>query len=184
MSFPFKVSWANFLWCLSGTLELFPTACATPLRALLATAGRVQAMDAGCGSSTRGHWDGPVTCNKSHGIAARKAAGRKAPCEHDTVAMFGPWYHLLWLLSDIFTWFTRQWISKINIQPNMRLCCVLLVLLWGVKDSAKRFFPRKSAKTEMHWSHGFCSTYAAIAASDVYECMQTVKPSICSHIQL
>jgi len=73
-----------------ATLELFPTACATPLRALLTTAGRVQAMDAGCGSSTRGHWDGPVTCNKSHGIAARKAAGRKAPCEHDTVAMFGP----------------------------------------------------------------------------------------------
>jgi hypothetical protein len=29
-------------------------------------------MDAGCGSSTRGHWDGPVTCNKAHGIVARE----------------------------------------------------------------------------------------------------------------
>ncbi len=44
-------------------------------------------MDAGCGSSTRGHWDGPVTCNKSHGIAARDATGRKAPCEHDASPM-------------------------------------------------------------------------------------------------
>ena len=52
-------------------------------RALPATAGRAQAMDAGCGSSTRGHWDGPVTCNKSPGIHAREAAGRNVPCEHD-----------------------------------------------------------------------------------------------------
>ena len=58
---PFRVSWANFLWYLSVTLELFRTACATPFRALPATAGRAQAMDAECGSSTRGHWDGPVT---------------------------------------------------------------------------------------------------------------------------
>ena len=51
--------------------------------ALPATAGRAQAMDAECDSSTRGHWDGPVTCKQSHGIAAREAAGRKVPCEHD-----------------------------------------------------------------------------------------------------
>ena len=38
---------------------------------------------AGCGSSTHGHWDGPVTCNKSHGIAACDAAGRKVPCHGD-----------------------------------------------------------------------------------------------------
>ena len=29
-----------------------------------ATAGRVPAMDAGCGLSTRGYWDGPVICNE------------------------------------------------------------------------------------------------------------------------
>jgi hypothetical protein len=58
------------------TMELFRTACATLFRAPPATAGRAQAMEAGCGSSTRGHWDGPIMmiCNKSHGIAA---AGRK-----------------------------------------------------------------------------------------------------------
>jgi hypothetical protein len=73
------------LWYLSATLELFRTACAMPFRALQATAGRAQAMDAGCGSLTLGHWDGPVTCNKSHWIAAREAAGRKVPCEHDAL---------------------------------------------------------------------------------------------------
>ena len=26
---------------------------------------RPQAMDAGCGLSTRGHWDGPVICNEA-----------------------------------------------------------------------------------------------------------------------
>ncbi len=50
----------------TGTVQWFRTACETPFRALPATAGRTQAMDAGCGSSTRGHLDGPVTCNKSH----------------------------------------------------------------------------------------------------------------------
>ncbi len=57
------------------TQVLSRIACATPFRALPATGDRAQAMDAGCGSSTHGHWDGPVTCNKSHGIAAREHAG-------------------------------------------------------------------------------------------------------------
>jgi hypothetical protein len=55
-------------------LALFRTACATPFLALPATAGRALAMDAGCGSSTRGRWDGwdgSVKCNKSDRIAAR-----------------------------------------------------------------------------------------------------------------
>ena len=71
------------------TPVLFRTACAIPFLALPATAGRAQAMDAECSSSTRGHWDGPVTCNKSHGIAARDAAGRKVPCEHDASPCLG-----------------------------------------------------------------------------------------------
>ena len=60
-------------WYVSATLALFRTTCATPFRALPATAGRARAMDAGCGSSTRGHWDGHVTCNKPHRIAAQDA---------------------------------------------------------------------------------------------------------------
>ena len=88
-SFPFRVSWANFPWCLSGTPVLFRTACTTPLRALPVTADQVLATDAECGSSTRGHWDGPVTCNKSHWIAAREPAGRKVPCEHDASPCLG-----------------------------------------------------------------------------------------------
>ena len=36
-------------------------------------------------------WDGPVTYNnsKSHGIAARDAAGRKVPCDHDASPCLG-----------------------------------------------------------------------------------------------
>ena len=41
----------------------------------LATAGRVPAMDAGCGLSTRGHWDGPVICNEA-GQAVRASVVR------------------------------------------------------------------------------------------------------------
>ncbi len=37
----------------------------------------------------RGYWDGPVTCNKTHWIAARDAAGRKVPCEHDASPCLG-----------------------------------------------------------------------------------------------
>ena len=36
----------------------------------------------------------------------------------------------------------------------------------------------------MHRPPGFRNIFAAIAASDVYECIQAVKPSICSHIPL
>ncbi len=48
---------------------------------LPATADRVLEMDAGCGSSTRGLWDGPGTCNESIRVAAREAAWRKVPCD-------------------------------------------------------------------------------------------------------
>jgi hypothetical protein len=41
------------------------TTCATHFLALPATADRVLAMDARCGSSTRGLWDGRGTCNES-----------------------------------------------------------------------------------------------------------------------
>ncbi len=39
------------------------TTWVTTFRGLLATAGRVLAIDAICGLSIRGHWDGPVICN-------------------------------------------------------------------------------------------------------------------------
>ncbi len=88
-NFPFRASWANFPWCLWVTLVLSCTACSTPFRAVLATWGLAQAMDACGGSSTRGYWDGPVTCNKLHWIAACKLAGQKVPCEHDPLPCLG-----------------------------------------------------------------------------------------------
>ena len=71
-SFPFRVSSASFLWFPSETPALSRTTCATHFLALPATADRVLAMDAGCGSSTRGLWDGPGTCNESLRVAARE----------------------------------------------------------------------------------------------------------------
>ncbi len=55
-----KLSW--FPWV---TLAPSRTTCATHFLALPATAGWVLAMDARCGSSTRGLWDGSRTCNES-----------------------------------------------------------------------------------------------------------------------
>jgi hypothetical protein len=48
----------------SVILEQFPTTCAMFFQALPATAGRVQAMVAGCVLSTRGLWVGPGICNE------------------------------------------------------------------------------------------------------------------------
>ena len=89
-SFPFRVSSASFLWFPSVTPALSRTTCATHFLALPATADRALAMDAGCGSSTRGRWDGPGTCNESQRVAAREAAWRKVPCEHPASPCLGP----------------------------------------------------------------------------------------------
>jgi hypothetical protein len=51
----------NFLLCQLVTQERLSTNRATCFKAHLATAGRVLAMDAGCGLSTHGQWRGPVT---------------------------------------------------------------------------------------------------------------------------
>ena len=67
MSSLLSISWENFLLCQLGTQARFSTTCATCFQAHLATAGRVLAMDAGCGLSTRGQWRGPVTCNAWEG---------------------------------------------------------------------------------------------------------------------
>ena len=105
-SSPSKVSWENFLLCLLVTLEPFLTTCETSFREHQATAGRVPATDAGCGLSTRGHWDGPVICNEwkrgwRHG-ATFCATWRKVPCEHDNPPCLEPapvWYTCPVLLS-------------------------------------------------------------------------------------
>ncbi len=64
-SFPFRVSSASFLWFPSVTPALSRTTCATHFLALPVTADRVLAMDARCGSSSRGLWDGRGTCNET-----------------------------------------------------------------------------------------------------------------------
>jgi hypothetical protein len=45
-------------------------------------------MAAGCGLSTRGHWDGSGMCtNEWEGGSARNAAQRKVPCERAAAAV-------------------------------------------------------------------------------------------------
>ena len=72
MSYQFKVSSVNCLLYQWETLGQFHTTCAATFPGRPATAGRVPAMDAICGLSTRGHWDGPVICNewKGRGLMA------------------------------------------------------------------------------------------------------------------
>ena len=67
MSSPFKAFWENLQFCLLETQEPFRKICATSFRAHPATAGQVLATDAGCGLSTRGHWDGLVKCTEWKG---------------------------------------------------------------------------------------------------------------------
>ena len=64
-SSPLKVSLENCRWFLSVKPEPFRTACAITFQMRPATAGLVPGTDAGCGLSTRGHWDGPAICNES-----------------------------------------------------------------------------------------------------------------------
>ena len=168
MSFPFRISWENFPWCLSGTLVQFRTACATPLRALPATADQVQATDAECGSSTRGHWDGPVTCNKSHGIVAREPAGRKVPCEHVTSPCLG---HatvcsggaLTILIGSLCSASARYTFCQICGSVASRSCSC-----GRSKTVLNACFMRVPAKTELHHPPGLRNIFASIAASDVY----------------
>ena len=65
MSFQFRVSSVNCLLYQWATLGQFHTTCAATFPGRPGTAGRVPAMDAGCGLSTRGHWDGLVICNEA-----------------------------------------------------------------------------------------------------------------------
>jgi hypothetical protein len=77
-----------------GIRGQFHTTCATTFPGRPATAGRAPAMDAGCGLSTRGHWDGPMICNEAgQGPAGFssvcRATWRKVPCEHAKAPCWG-----------------------------------------------------------------------------------------------
>ena len=157
-SFPFRVSWANFPWCLLVTPVLSRTKCATPFRALPATAGRAQAMDAGCGSSTRGHWDGPVTCNKAHGIAARKVGdgfrvmgsvwNNASPCLGHAAVCSG--CALTILIGSLCSASARQTFSQKCGSVASRSCSC-----GGSKTVLNAFFLGVPAKVEVHRPPGF-----------------------------
>ena len=60
-------------WFLSVTPEQFRTAYTITFQMRLATAGRNPGTDAGCGLSTRGHWDGPAICFESQWVSRHSA---------------------------------------------------------------------------------------------------------------
>ncbi len=61
----------------------------TNFLALPATDDWELAMDARCGSSTRGLWDGPGTCNESQGVETLDDAWRKVLCDLDASPCLG-----------------------------------------------------------------------------------------------
>ena len=99
MSFQFRVSSVNCLLYQWATLGQFHTTCATTFPGRPATAGRVPAMDAVCGLSTRGHWDGPVICNEA-GWAVRASVVPRGERFHVNTLEDHVWGTLLPALND------------------------------------------------------------------------------------
>ncbi len=67
--------------------EQFRTTCLTSFQAHPVTAGRVRAMLAGCGLSTRRPWGGSVVCNEweggtPHGESFRRFEHAAPPCDY------------------------------------------------------------------------------------------------------
>jgi hypothetical protein len=153
-------------------------------RALPATGGRAQPMDAGCGSSTRGHWDGPVTCNKSQRKAALAPAGRKVPCDHQASACWG---HAT-VCSGCALPIRIGSLSSASARSTFgQMCCSVASRssgCWGSKTALNACFFGVPAQTEVHRPPGFRNIFAAIAASDVWECIPAVKPWFRSHTPL
>ncbi len=87
MSYWFRVSLENCLLYKQTTRGQLHTTCATTFPGRPATAGRV--LDAGCGLSTSGHWDGPVICYEAGGWSVCPATWRKVPCKHTKAPCLG-----------------------------------------------------------------------------------------------
>ncbi len=128
---------------MSMTPGPFRTTCATSFRAHQATVGRVPATDAGCGLSTRGHWDGPAICKEWKGGCRHSAtcstAWIKVPCEHANSSYSGPASPIFMACTTI-TWIFRLCLSRLSFGPNMRLCIVPVVCLRGGKYGALPLF--------------------------------------------
>ncbi len=148
------------------------TTCTTHFLALPATADRVLAMDAGCGSSTRGLWDGhgPGTCNESRrrcsAVSARSRLEKGSMCT-PCIAMFEPCCRRLWPCCNDYARFFLQCIANINFGPNMRLRSVNVVDLRAGKDGAERLLGGGSAKKEVHTPSGFHNIFAAIVTCSI-----------------
>ncbi len=143
MSVPCLISWKNCQLYPWATQEPSHTTCTISFEALPATAGQVQAMDVGCGSSTRWHWNGP--CNKCQGIAECKTAWTmmgKCSMWIQCSTMFEACSRLLFMSCVNSNWFLWEYQGKINFGPTWRRlhCSVPDVLLQGVKEGGTRLF--------------------------------------------
>ncbi len=173
---PSRVSWENFLWSPSATPEQFHTTCSISFRALLpvATAGREQAMDAGCGLSTPGHWDGPWIRNEragvSHGIMCHGEIGSMWTC--CAITKFGAYSRQHCTSSANSIRFFRLCFGERNCESNIGLWSVPVASLRGVlvKDGAVRLFSRGGGG-KVHPPPGFDGFMPAMAIYCVYECV-------------
>jgi hypothetical protein len=126
----FLESWGNCQLYPSVTLGQFCATCATSFRAPPAITDQVQAMDAKCGLSTCGHWDGTVMCNE-----IEKGVGSSAmPLKTGSIVtlistMFRALSYPHCGSYAIFNWLFQQCCSIIICGPSMRLCRHTIVIL-------------------------------------------------------
>ena len=135
-SFPFRVSSASFLWFPSVKPALSRTTCAPHFLALPATADRVLAMDARCGSSLVGFGMVAGYVMKLKGLQRATTHGERF---HVTSMHLHVWALLSSALHMCCTdsaHFFRQYIADINFGPIMQLRSVRVADLLGVKDGA------------------------------------------------
>ncbi len=149
----------------SGTLELFRTACATPFRAIPATAGRLQAMVSGYGSSTRGHWDGPVTAWPIINFTGLQRAKSQWERFHVNTTHCHVWAMLPSALAVLWQIYLVLCSASALIQQDKHLAEVSA--LWRPTCVA---VARGRSKTVP-----FRNIFDDTAVSDVYECIPAVN---------
>ncbi len=149
------------------TLDLSRTTCATHFLALQATADRVLAMGAGlgCGSSSRGHWDGPGICNESIGFAAREAAWRKVPCDLDAwPCSFGHAFVGSGRAVTIPLGFSGSASPRRTLGRTCASVASVSLTCRGLKTVQNACFKGLSVKKEVHRPLKIHNIFAAIAA--------------------
>ena len=115
-------------------------------------------MDAGCGLSTRGHWDGPVICNEA-GQAVRASVVRHGfhvippmgSMWSRQCTMFEAHSYPLWCTCANSSWFFQQWRGLRRCLPSMRFG------EWPVVELT-RCFTHAPGRCQPKWKHAYIAS--------------------------